>query len=490
MSVRSAIQHAPPLLTLAAALALLKCIQFAVDSTALLTVDSTGFLDNAFRFGFFPERSYFYGYLIRIFALSIHSLRAIVAMQVVMGGITAWLLGFALLRYLKVRASIAIAAALVFACDPVQVVYEHLVMTETAAIFAMAVFLVAACGYLAAPRLWRLAALSFFGIVLVGMRLVYVPLTLATAVLLPLAAYFRSPAWPRPKRSRALFLALAVSCVFTMLFHVGYKHLTGRLAGREPAYHYKTGFFLVSAVAPIVQVEDAGDPAVARAIAEQNLSPFPLAKRKFRAAQLWYPQGLVARLRTAFNGDERHANAAAQRLAHAAILRDPAGFLKLGVYTWFDFARRLRGLSWALPWEIGWGPVPQVGPHDVDTIRAAFGTSVANQNLLPTPSRRYAMLGGVWYFFLLASPFLAGWGLWMRPRDDRSASLMAGLFFLWSWLLLIATCLGTPVALRYLHPLSFTGLAGAAFLAEKLCRRQRARVLRPVEPGRAGIGSR
>jgi len=489
MSVRSAIRRAP-LLTLAAALALLKSVQFAIDSTALLTVDSTGFIDNALRFGFLPERSYFYGYLIRIFALSIHSLRAIVAMQVVMGGITSWLLGFALLKYLRVRASIAIAAALAFACDPVQIVYEHLVMSETAAMFAMAIFLVAACGYLEAPRLWRLVALSFAGIVLVGMRLVYVPLTLATAVLLPLAAYFRSPAWPRPKRSGALFLALAVSCGFTVLFHLGYTHLTGWLAGREPAYHYKTGFFLVSAVAPIVRVEEADDPAVARAIAEQNLSPFPLAKRAFRTTQLWSPQGFAARLRTAFNGDERRANDAAQRLAHAAILRDPAGFLKLGIYTWFDFARRLRGLPWVLRWEIGSGSHPQLGPHDIDTIRAAFGTDVANQNLLQTPSRRYAMLGSVWYFFLLASPFLAGLGLWMRPRDNRTASLMAALFFLWSWLLLIATCLGTPVVLRYLHPFSFTGLAGAAFLAEKMCRRQRARALRPADLERAGMGSR
>src|ERR1700729_1154061 len=119
--ISTAIKRAP-LLTLAILLAVVKSIQFAIDSTALFFYDSGSFILNALGIAFIPERSYVYGYLIRIFALPFHSLRAIVAMQVVMGGITAWLLGFALIRFLNVRPWIAIVAALAFAFDPVQIV--------------------------------------------------------------------------------------------------------------------------------------------------------------------------------------------------------------------------------------------------------------------------------------------------------------------------------------------------------------------------------
>ena len=133
-----------PLVTLAILLAVVKFIQFAIDSTALFYFDSGSFILNALGLAFKPERSYVYGYLIRIFAVPFHSLRAIVAMQVVMGGITAWLLGFVLLRFLKVRAWIAILAALAFAFDPVQIVHEHLVVAETPTLLTMAIFLVVA----------------------------------------------------------------------------------------------------------------------------------------------------------------------------------------------------------------------------------------------------------------------------------------------------------------------------------------------------------
>ncbi len=129
-----------PLLTAAILILLVKSIEFAVDSQALFYFDSGAFIVNAMRLGFLPHRSYVNGFLIRGFAVPFHSLRAIVAMQASMGGITAWLLSFALLRFFQVRDWIAILAGLAFAMDPVQVVYDHLVMTENAAMLAIALF--------------------------------------------------------------------------------------------------------------------------------------------------------------------------------------------------------------------------------------------------------------------------------------------------------------------------------------------------------------
>jgi hypothetical protein len=465
--VLKVIQRAP-LLTLALLLAAVKSIQFAIDSTALFFFDSGAFILNALGWGFIPERSYVYGYLIRIFGVPFHSLRAIVAMQMVMGGVTAWLLGFMLLRYLKVRAWIAILAALAFAFDPVQIVHEHLVMTETTALLAMAIFLWAASRYLRAPDLWQLALLSFLGILLVSLRMVYLPLVLISPLLLPAAAYFWTPR-PQARRSRALALALAVSCGSTIVFQLGYRHLTGWLGSREPAYHFAAGFFLAAAVAPIVQVEDSGDPRVVRAIVEENKSALPLADGWLRSDQMWNQEGFAARLRAGFGGDIRAANQAAQNLAMAAIRRNPLGFLNLGVHDYLDYWKGLRNLGWRLRWENGSGPRPQLSPLEAQAVRTAFGVDVSNQRLVQTRSRRVHIWGRAWYFFLLMSPFLGAIALWLSWREQREAASTLALFLVWSCLLMTATCLGAVDSVyRYLHPFSFTGLAAAAFIAEIL----------------------
>jgi hypothetical protein len=463
-----------PLLTLAILLAVVKSVQFAIDSTALFYYDSGSFILNALRIGFVSERSYVYGYLIRIFAVPFHSLRAIVAMQVVMGGITAWLLGLVLLRYLKVRVWIAIAAALAFAFDPVQIVHEHLVMTETSALLATAIFLVAASRYLLAPGWWQLVLLAFLGILMVSLRIVYLPLVLLSAVLLPVAAYW--PARYQVRRARALALALAVSCASTIIFHLGYTHLTGWLGSREPAYNFVTGFFSAAVVAPIINAEDSSDPRVVRAIVEQKKSVLPLKNAQLRPAQMWNPEGFAKRLTAGFGGDIRPANQAAQALARAAILRDPVGFLKLGIRIYLTYWRDLPGLRWSLTWENGSPPVAQVSPLEVQAVHSAFGVDVSNQHLVHTPSRRLHIRGRGWYIFLLASPFLAAFALWLSWREQKDASPTLALFLLWSCFLLVATCLGSSESsYRYLHPFSFTGLAAVAFIADVLFRHWRQR---------------
>jgi len=412
-----------PLLAAALLLALVKSIQFAVDSTLLFYNDSGAFILNALGRDFIPERSYVYAGLIRVFAVPLHSLRAIVAMQVVMGGLTAWLLVFALVRFLNVRASIAILAGLVFALDPMQIVYERMLMTEASTLLAMAVFLLAGLRYLQQPSLRWLVILSFLGTLLVSLRLVYLPLVAASSVLFPAAVCFSSGTPPRARRLRLLTLALAISCGSTMLFHSGYRELTGWLAGREPAYQYKTGFFLVAGIAPIVSSRDSDDPRVAEAVVEQNKSSLPLSDASLRPRQLWYSEGFVARLRSVLHGDERAANKAAESLARYAIVRNPLGYLRLGLHTYFDYWRGIRRLRWSLPWENGAQPGPVVTAGDVGVIRSAFGADVSNQHLLRTPSRRYHVLGRRWCLFLLVSPFFGGLALWMSPENPKAVAL-------------------------------------------------------------------
>jgi hypothetical protein len=458
--MRNATSIRRPLLLIALLLALVKSAEFAIDSAATFCVDSGAFMVNALRMAVIAERSYFYGFLIRAFALPFHSLRAILVMQFLMGGISGWLLGFVLLRYFKVRPWIAILASLVFAIDPAQVMDEHMVMTEASAMLAMAVFLTIACGYLESPAPWRLVVLAFAGAVLVGMRIVFVPPVVALSVLLPLGA---RKTFQRP---RVLAMALAVSCGATFLFQEGYRHLTGDLAGREPAYHYATGFFLVSAVAPLVDPGLAPDAVTAKAIDRQNQTEFPLKDVSFRSRQLWQSYGFVARLKEGYRGDLRQANDAANRLAHAAILRHPIGLLKLGLITYVDYWLHLRHLKASLPWEIGTTEGSKLLPLDVNLIGKNFHVDVSRNWLLQTRSRRYYLWGAAWHIFLLLAPLLAGIAWWLSASKNE----IPLLFFLWSLLLLAATCLGAVESVyRYLHPFSFTGLIAAAFLLEMRC---------------------
>ena len=125
-----------------------KVIQWAIDSQPRLTVDSVAFVVNAEAVAF-PERSYLYGWLIRFVALPFGSLRPLVAVQMLAGAAVAGMLAWVLVRHAKVRWGIASLAALFFVWDPVQVVYEHLVMTECLAGLVAAVFLLVALEYFA-----------------------------------------------------------------------------------------------------------------------------------------------------------------------------------------------------------------------------------------------------------------------------------------------------------------------------------------------------
>jgi hypothetical protein len=444
-----------PLLCAALLATLVKSVQLAIDSTPLFCYDSGAYIMNALGLGFFPERSYLYGWLIRIFALPFHSLRAIVAMQVTMGALTAWLLAFVLIRFIKTREWIAIGAALAFAFDPEQIVHERMVMTETTTLLVAAIYLAGALGYLEKPVPWRVALLAFLGTMLVGLRIVYLPVVMASAVLLPLSAGLK----PR----RLVALALAISCGSTVLFHLGYRQLTGSLAGREPAYHYLTGFFLAAGMAPLIRTEDIDDPRVAEAVEEQNKSGLPLSDRDRRPSLMFGSQSLSVRLLSKFNGDWKAANQAGAHLVRRSIQNDPVGFLRLGLHTYYRYWQGIPGLRWSLPWENGSPPVNEVQDVGLQAIRFGFGKDVSKDYLVRTPSRRYHILARNWCVFLLLSPYLGGLAAWLRRKNRIGVAFL----FAWSCLLLAATCLGgIDHCYRYLHPFSFTGLAALAVLLD------------------------
>jgi hypothetical protein len=126
---------------LIAVLILIKCLQFWLDSQGLVQYDSGGFLANAHRRMFIPCRSPIYSFLfLRPFVLPFGSLTVLVAAQMAAGVFTAAVLALGLARHGGVNRWLAAAAAVAFVCDPVQVMYEHLLMSEAVTLALEAAF--------------------------------------------------------------------------------------------------------------------------------------------------------------------------------------------------------------------------------------------------------------------------------------------------------------------------------------------------------------
>ncbi len=448
---------------MALAVTLVKIVEFLLDSQVLFFPDSLSFLMNALGAYLVDFRSYVYGYVIRIFAVPFHSLQMVVATQMVLGGFTAWLLGAMLMRFFGVGKWIALFAALLFAIDPAQVVYEHMVMAETAALTVLAVYLVTALFYLERPAVsvmgnsW-LAVLSLLGILLVSLRINYLPMVILASVAIPLAGWWSLPGRPR----RALALGLLVSCGSTAIAHTGYRRLTGRLEHRSPRYSSMNGFFLMATVAPLLRPGDSIDPRVAEVVAEQGRST-PLAEQP-RWVQLWQPFGLRTRLLNAFGGDQFAADEAASHVARAAIRRDPLGFTRLAVNTYRGFWTNIPRLPEYLGRDNG--TLQPLDSFDFETSTASrwFDLDISRQHEWNTLTRRYHIAARYWFIFLLVSPLLSVAAWRFGPVNRRGLAFLA----VSACLILVATCFGaSETVYRYLHPFSFFGLAALAVLAQR-----------------------
>jgi len=156
------------------------------------------------------------------------TLTTLIFAQVLVSAATAWLFALALLRFFRVHFAVAIAASIAFVLDPLQIVHERLVMTETFTMFIFAGHLLLGFSYLRHPRLVTLAAVCLTGILLVSLRIVYTPIVLAEAVLLPVTRWTLARDWSRTK---GLALHLSLSVLMTLVLHGGYRYLVGAWGG-------------------------------------------------------------------------------------------------------------------------------------------------------------------------------------------------------------------------------------------------------------------
>jgi len=376
------------------------------DSHSYLTTASTGWIP--------LDRSFVYGFVIRLVAVSAHSLTSLIAFQVFTSGLNAILLAYVLQKFFSVRPTIAFCSGFLCALEPLQLMYERYVLTEALTLFSLVMYIILILHYLKWPRLSLLAALQFVGTVLISFRLSFLPTVIINAILLPLLAIpvFVTRTYPVREFSiaaavkhmlssrqlmRVVALHLVLSLGLTYFFHLGYRHVNGKLSHKPPAYQYQTGNFLLAYWSPIVKPIDFPRSDLTSQVFG-NLK-YDLQDRHKRDKNHWAPGGLIVHINEAIP-DTLEADRIAKETALNAVKRDPLGLVRLGISGFLDYWN-LDILKCNMLGDRGENPLP---PEMLEMLSNKFSLAAERLPFLQTFTNRYFLYAWPWYLFLICSP--------------------------------------------------------------------------------------
>lgn len=324
----------------------IKIVLYFVDSRpALFMGDSASYLATAYVNYIPPDRSFAYGYLLKAIALWPNSLETVVQTQVAWSALSCCVLGWALLRYLRLPLLPAAMLVGICAVEPLQLLSERFVLTEAAATLLLSLMIWTAFAYSESSRIWLLLLDALLGVILVSFRMAYLPFVIASSLLVPLLSpAARTPAitgfryWRVPERkwmsvALSLVLSVAASQVLLRQYRLLYRALFN--PSLRPAYLYQEGYFLLSDFAPIVTPDDY-PIAKDRAWVFSHVG-IPLGDRRGREQQHWLPNGLCEVIKRVPGQGEYRGNRMARLTALNAIRRDPAGAIRLAVASASDY---------------------------------------------------------------------------------------------------------------------------------------------------------
>ncbi len=465
----------------------LKLLLLGVDPLPKLFMgDSGAYLHTAIT-GWIPDdRSYWYGYLIRIISLPTHTLFPLLLLQCYLSGVTAIVVALCCRFLFACSLTLSFFTGFLCALDPLQLLWERYIMTETVSLFLYVLFLYCAFRYLRFQRRYDLALLQVIGVSVIGFRMSYLLIVQVTAVLLPLLAVLPLIARMLPRRRahrRSLYIVLRrtgvdtiLSVALMLLLHRGYMQLNGWLTDRHPAYLYATGLHLLAFWAPLLKPSDATDPRLAAIIKEGD--EYGLRDMAARNWQRFGPTGLVHRLTDAEENPLK-ANQIAQQTAIHALLRDPLAVALLAAKTYAEFWD-LHWLKQAARSDFG----HDIAPADMQPLRKYFGwTGQSKVTAAPlTFLQRYYLHLWPYYLIVVVSPAFAFLAMWLSSNWRFPA-----LLFSHGSIMLATSCALAPQAIvRYLQPVSLLTLLGLAIvlktLIEKVSKASLASTVCPATP--------
>lgn len=432
--------------------------------------DSASYIWTALSGWIPPDRSFFYGYVIRWSSLAAGTLFPLLAIQTVLGAATAILVALICHRMINLPSPVSFLFGFLSACDPLQLVWERYVMTEVISLFLYLLALYLSFSYVKQRRLWQLAIIQVIWVLIIGFRISYLLVFQTGVVLLPLTAFFPelweairgASSTVRAAVTKPLLLHFTVSIALALSLQAGYKELNGRLSHRQPAFLYASGLNLIAMWAPALQPSDSPDPRLSALIADGD--QFSLRSLNARGLQRYRKGYLVARWQNA-EPTLSVADRVADETAMHALARQPLAMLSLGWQTFLEYWH-YRHLHNQARYELGPSRLP---PQFVSELRDSFHFApVEDRNQLDTLLQRYFLVAQPYYYIALMTPFLCA-GLFFVSRQRYIF-----LLFLHSSILLGTSVLFTVTAtVRYLQPLSLLLILTAALAVEWRYRRKR-----------------
>ncbi|MBA3831031.1 MAG: hypothetical protein H0X34_03875 [Chthoniobacterales bacterium] len=411
-----------------------------------------------------PDRSFFYGYIIRWLSVSTDSLTSLLIFQCFLGAMTAIFVSVICRSIFALSFNVSCLFGVLCALDPLQLLWERYLMTEAISLFFYVTMLLLSFIYLKERRLWQLALIQVVGVLAISLRISYLLLVQAQAVLLPLIAFF-----PEIRATvqgclagkinisilKAAAIHLIIGLSLMLLLHSSYKYLNGRLSHRKPSYLYVTGLNLLAMWAPALESADSPDPRLATLIAEGN--QFGIRDPGARGIQLYRAGYLVNRWRH-IETNPAIADKLGKQTAMHALFRQPSGVLMLGLDTFFGYWH-IDQMRRQAKYELGNIPLP-------DQLRSNLGRFF---HYVPAPKtakrefsilQRYFLRAQPYYNLVVLAPLFCAILLFLLP--NRYATLL----LIHSSILLGTSVLFTVTAtVRYLQPLSLLLiLTAAAFL--------------------------
>ena len=425
--------------------------------------DSASYIKTALTGWIPPDRSFLYGYIVRWVSLPTRSLSSLVGLQVAIGVATTFLAAYLLVRYFGISRRWALLVGALYAAEPMHLMYERYIMTETLSLGMFAFGMTVAFRYIGRPRFSTMFLFHLLGIATVALRLIFLPAVLSMGILLPILAIpaFRNSVqagkrMPKTERKRwagmlsprwMAGISLAFSMAMFLILHGGYKTLNGALSGRPPAYQYENGFFLLADWGPVLRRVDLPFPEKADAVFDGLR--YDLSDRNTRGSQRWGPGGLISNLRAAIP-NSAEANRIASQTAMNALRRDPFGVAALGALTFADY------------WDIGTlraGILVDRGdgrelPEDfLYALKIVYGLEA---RLLPhteTLTKWYYLHAWPWYLFLLCLPVPAFFAVCVC--DHRNRPFLVLLLTVTCATVIMACLLVERPTVRYLQPLGW-----------------------------------
>jgi hypothetical protein len=453
----------------------IKLLLLWLDPTPKLFMGDSGSYIWTALTGWIPgDRSYFYGYLVRWLAVWPHSFAPLLVMQAVSSSATAIVFALICSRFFEMSNGLSFLFGLLCVLDPLQLVWERYVMTETFSLLVYVLVLYWSLAYLRDRRLWQLAIVQALSVLLIGFRMSNLLVVQACTVLLPLIAFARCALPVLGKRSeprtagagvlRIGLIHVIVSIAMMFVMHGAYKYANGWLSEREPAYLYNAGDHLAAVWAPALEPSDASDPRFGEIIASGH--QFKIKDLHARNAQQ-YAEGFLVKRWREIEKDRRTNDRVSRETAINALRRRPLAIVGLTLQTYMEYWN-LRLIQLYARTDLGYG---KLRDDQLQMLAEKFGFQGVKQLSAQPLSLLQQYFLGAWpyYFVVVLSPLICAFAIWLSR--DRAFALL--LFFHASILLVVVTALSPQAGVRYIQPVSLLTLLSIAVCVDWLVRRSR-----------------